>query len=193
MDILLWKQCKTCEEWKLFSDFKKDKRSREGRRNICKKCSSVWNERNKDKTLEAARRWRSNHLEDVRKSHREWAKEHYDSFKEKKSKWFRDNPEKVKQYNRKKNQAHPELTRERRRNRRAQIKGNGGTITSKEWEQLLEEAHFKCLCCGSDSDLTLDHITPLVLGGRHEKNNAQVLCRSCNSKKRIKIIDYRKR
>lgn len=33
------------------------------------------------------------------------------------------------------------------------------------------------------TDLTADHITPKVRGGSNEAGNAQVLCRSCNSRK----------
>jgi 5-methylcytosine-specific restriction protein A len=34
------------------------------------------------------------------------------------------------------------------------------------------------------SDLTADHATPKALGGTDDPDNVQVLCRSCNSRKR---------
>lgn len=40
-----------------------------------------------------------------------------------------------------------------------------------------------CRKCGSDSDLCLDHIVPVVLGGGDSEDNLQVLCRTCNSRK----------
>ena len=40
-----------------------------------------------------------------------------------------------------------------------------------------------CRWCGSDLDLTIDHIKPVVLGGTNEIENLQVLCRGCNSRK----------
>ena len=42
---------------------------------------------------------------------------------------------------------------------------------------------FHCQHCGATSDLTIDHITPLVRGGSNELDNLQFLCKSCNSRK----------
>ena len=91
-------------------------------------------------------------------------------------KWIRKNPNKGRMY---------------QRNRRAKTKNCAGTITDKDWDELLKESNYKCLCCGSTQKLSLDHITPLHLGGDNTKENAQVLCHSCNSKKHTSIIDYR--
>jgi 5-methylcytosine-specific restriction endonuclease McrA len=38
-----------------------------------------------------------------------------------------------------------------------------------------------CSICGSTTDLTADHIVPIIDGGLH--GPLQVLCRSCNSKR----------
>lgn len=48
-----------------------------------------------------------------------------------------------------------------------------------------------CLACGSQNEISLDHIVPVCRGGWNSINNLQPLCRSCNSKKGKKIIDYR--
>lgn len=49
----------------------------------------------------------------------------------------------------------------------------------------------KCLCCGSTNKISIDHIIPVYLGGENIISNFQPLCKSCNSKKGTKIIDYR--
>ena len=49
-----------------------------------------------------------------------------------------------------------------------------------------------CLCCGSDKNISLDHVIPVVSGGQNEINNMQPLCKSCNSRKGTQTIDYRK-
>jgi hypothetical protein len=42
---------------------------------------------------------------------------------------------------------------------------------------------YKCKQCGYGRDLTLDHVTPVLLGGSNEPDNLQTLCRRCNSRK----------
>jgi 5-methylcytosine-specific restriction protein A len=57
---------------------------------------------------------------------------------------------------------------------------------TKRWQHLVRLAiHNQPYCsnCGSATDLTGDHITPLSAGGQTTLANIQVLCRSCNSAK----------
>lgn len=78
------------------------------------------------------------------------------------------------------------------RRRRAALKNAAGSYTEKEWLNLLEATGNKCLCCKrTDVTLTRDHVLPLVSGGTDYIDNIQPLCRSCNSKKHTKHIDYR--
>ncbi len=50
---------------------------------------------------------------------------------------------------------------------------------------------FKCLCCGSKNNLTIDHISPINFGGENKLSNLQTLCKSCNSRKSDTYKDYR--
>jgi 5-methylcytosine-specific restriction endonuclease McrA len=59
------------------------------------------------------------------------------------------------------------------------------------WLTALFEVFSCCLVCGTENDLTLDHVVPLISGGTHGIDNMQVLCRSHNSSKGSKTIDYR--
>ena len=51
---------------------------------------------------------------------------------------------------------------------------------------------FKCVYCLRDMhdanpfDVTLDHLLPRSLGGRHEPTNLVTACRSCNSSRQAK-------
>lgn len=72
--------------------------------------------------------------------------------------------------------------------------GATGSHTQEEWVNLKEEFDFICICCGleeSETTLSEDHVIPLSKGGTDDISNIQPLCRSCNSKKGTKIIDYR--
>jgi hypothetical protein len=50
----------------------------------------------------------------------------------------------------------------------------------------------KCAACGTSWDLVVDHIIPRSKGGAWDKLNYQILCRSCNSKKRSRIVKIKK-
>lgn len=50
--------------------------------------------------------------------------------------------------------------------------------------KLLQELpKKKCKYCGSKEDLTYDHKIPVILGGKDEMKNIQVLCKRCNQMK----------
>lgn len=42
---------------------------------------------------------------------------------------------------------------------------------------------FKCVHCGAEDDLTIDHIYPWSRGGTDQPDNLQTLCAACNSRK----------
>lgn len=51
---------------------------------------------------------------------------------------------------------------------------------------------WECLRCGNPENLSLDHIHPWSEGGEDSIENLQTLCRSCNSWKGTREIDFRK-
>lgn len=64
--------------------------------------------------------------------------------------------------------------------------------TKKEYFRHLSRVYgCQCLACGCHEKLTIDHIIPISLGGATTWENLQILCWSCNSIKRTKVIDYR--
>lgn len=68
---------------------------------------------------------------------------------------------------------------------------NAGTYTNAEWNELCARYNHRCLCCGESRPLTIDHIVPISQGGSNTIDNLQPLCRSCNSRKNNRVIDYR--
>lgn len=59
---------------------------------------------------------------------------------------------------------------------------------SRWWRQKLSREG--CHYCGGKfppAELTMDHVVPLVRGGRSSKNNLVVCCKSCNSRKQNRL------
>lgn len=56
------------------------------------------------------------------------------------------------------------------------------------WKLLIIARDKKCVFCGHNKDLTIDHIIPKSKGGKNEVNNLQTLCQKCNETKGNKIL-----
>jgi hypothetical protein len=166
-----------------------------------------WYHNNKEKSAENARRYRKNNRERKRDydlrwriANREWsnayAREYHIKNKAKKNassqKWRDENPERHRKKVSQWQKNNPDRVCAKKQRRRARINHCDGNITADEWQQLKEHYEYRCLSCGrADIPLALDHIVPLVKGGSNTIDNAQPLCKSCNSRKSTKIIDYR--
>ncbi len=64
-------------------------------------------------------------------------------------------------------------------------------ISKKNIRRFIFNRDKKCLRCGINEKLTLDHIIPISKGGENKIFNLQTLCKSCNSIKRDTYKDYR--
>lgn len=52
--------------------------------------------------------------------------------------------------------------------------------------QVYKADKYRCVHCGGNEDLSVDHIKPVALGGTNERSNLQTLCQPCNSRKGTK-------
>jgi len=96
---------------------------------------------------------------------------HCEYVKTKSKQWRADNPEKV---------------LEQGRRRRAKKRGLNEQYSVDDKKYTLALFNNCCVNCGSPHDLCIDHHIALSKGHVLTKENAVVLCRSCNSKKRAK-------
>jgi 5-methylcytosine-specific restriction endonuclease McrA len=107
--------------------------------------------------------------------------------------WVERNRELIRQHARQRYHADPSKSAAKAHERRARLRMTDGTFTPEQWQAVLLFYGDRCLCCGTKGRMTIDHIIPLIIGGRNVIDNIQPLCRSCNARKHDKAIDYRPR
>ena len=100
------------------------------------------------------------------------------------------------------NRRHPEKVAAKSKAQHARRKGNGGSYTAKQWQEL-KNAYGGCAGCGLAEaaiialgrTLAADHVLPIAKGGSSDIENIQPLCHGrggCNNKKAARHIDYRR-
>jgi hypothetical protein len=78
----------------------------------------------------------------------------------------------------------PEPSYEERENRR-----NRAPISRTKVIAVMKKSDSRCVNCGSDQDLQIDHIVPHSRGGTNGLDNLQMLCRDCNLSKGAKTME----
>jgi len=166
---MLNKVCKICRIEKPLEDFINDSRLKSGKGARCKDCRNAISRskayhKTKKKTPEA--------IERQKQYGREWSKRNRAKKRESFTKWQKANPEKAREIN---------------HLRRVRIKGQKFYIRKKELQRLYRQP---CFLCHSLDKITMDHIIPLSLGGRHSIGNLMPLCQTCNSRKSNKLLVF---
>ena len=61
--------------------------------------------------------------------------------------------------------------------------------------QIYRYAEWRCEKCGTEQNLTRDHIVPRSMGGSNKHYNLQILCKNCNEEKgaTIELFTQRKK
>ena len=148
-----------------------------GRCSTCDKVSKEkYYQKHKESFIERAAMWSKTHPEEFEKAQRKSRNNHKENIKAYLRGWRHSNPEAVM------------AQQNKRRTLRTHA---GGFFTLYEWFTLCFAFGFRCACCKKNKPLPVDHVIPVSKGGPSWLWNIQPLCRSCNSKKNDKIIDYR--
>jgi len=192
------KVCTKCKTWKPVERIRKRAALRDGYDSVCRDClnaaSREWRKNNRERVSQLNREFYEANREERKAYHRQYRQDHLEHMRILGRKYRRENGKYFRDYMRQWSRANPDKIRTRDYARRSRKKGNGGSFTVAEWEQLKKLYNYTCLRCKKQEPeikLTIDHIVPLSKGGCHSIENVQPLCQSCNSAKWNKTVDYR--
>lgn len=156
--------------------------------------ATVYYPQNKESYKRRGKRRYSEKKELIQTQGKQWHSANKETVNARRKKRYHQNPaieiEKTQQYA----SAHPEKIQVYNYNKNERRRNAKGRFTPQEWIALKAYCNNTCLCCGRSEPeikLTIDHIIPLILGGSNTIDNIQPLCKSCNSSKSAKHIDYR--
>lgn len=198
------KLCRSCGEVKELEQFGQKRRHPGGLASSCRPCERArrkrYVEQNPEKAKAQQRNIPSNAPDLQRERSRRYRKEHPENINATNRRYREANREAVRDWDRRRtaNLSAEELARYLARRayyeqvRRARKRAASGSFTLAEWLELCEFCGYRCLACGKQTRLTVDHVFPLAAGGTNDIGNIQPLCAHCNSKKGTQIIDYRR-
>lgn len=135
---------------------------------------------NPEKNRKHNQKYREEHREEYNEYHRIYYHTH-PKCREQIYRWRKNNPDKVKYYVEK---------------RRERLKNIESCYTKEDLEEKLNSTNGICQMCGEYvgiENLTLEHILPISKAPKgfvYTIDDIQFLCRSCNSKKRDKLLLY---
>lgn len=68
---------------------------------------------------------------------------------------------------------------------RERVRANGSTVGGylKHKEEVLKRDGFSCVYCASKTNLVIDHVVPVILGGDDHIDNLATACKACSSGK----------
>ena len=73
-------------------------------------------------------------------------------------------------------------------NHRRRMVTKNGRISIIFWDYIRDLYDNKCAYCGSEDELTMDHVKPISRGGLHISGNILPACAFCNNSKGAKIL-----
>jgi 5-methylcytosine-specific restriction endonuclease McrA len=168
-----------------------DARYRERHREAYNARIRKWKLDNPEKTKEQRKSYKDRHKEEINVKQAEYRRLHKTKLKEYNAQYYEKNSEDYRIRLNDWRKSNPERAKAQIHIRRTRKTQAGGEFTAEEWLVLCEKYGNKCLCCGENKKLVPDHVIPVAKGGTSNIENIQPLCQSCNSRKSVRIIDYR--
>lgn len=167
-------------------------------------------QKRKEEVKARSRRWRLDNLERARESDkkkyhakrdselarmRERYAKNREADIERKRKDYRQNAEENRAKQRARYAENKDYFKPYIKARKARVRSAKGRFTASELRKMLHDQKGKCIYCKSDitSNYHADHIVPVSKGGSSFIENIQLLCPTCNLRKRAKMPeDYAK-
>jgi len=168
------------------------------RKEYNKKYRQAHKEANREKDNQRYRKYRETHKKEIQnylKTHKKeiqsrgkkYRTENKKILLDKRKKYYQDHKNKTIASVHLYQQMHPEIKRKADRVRRARKLAVHEHYTVQDEQYTLSLFGHKCFNCGQTQNLTIDHIYPLSSGNPLSRQNACVLCKSCNCSKHNKL------
>ena len=163
------KTCFRCKQRKPLEDFTKHSKSPDGKYYCCRECKN-WLSKNRypedpEKVRSRFQKWKEKNPN----YHKEYEKLHPNKKKARNNRWTKKGLNAI--------------AIQRRRARISELQWN---FSQKDWEECLAFFDNSCCYCGTNLNITQDHLIPVISGGGYTKDNVLPACASCNSSKNNK-------
>ena len=210
------KKCVKCGEEKELAEFRRYKKSKDGRYPQCKVCEKQYKQANREKyaeyqkqylqeNREKAAEYQKQYKQENREKIAERDKQYYQANREKilerKKQYYQANREKLAEYKKQYDQENREKLAEygkqyfqknreafyaHNQKRRALKRNAAGIATAADIKARFNYHGNRCYYCGCDGNMQIEHRIPLSRGGTHWPANIVPACERCNKSKGAK-------
>lgn len=188
------KTCPTCKETKEIDAFGIARARYDGRQGECRACRSarnaVFRAENVEKERARHAAYNEQNREVLRERGRLYSARQRETYPERQKealqRWYKS---KGRAYHQQWKKAHPDQCIESANRYRARLLGAYHEPVDRT--AIIDRDGGICYLCGNTPtgwQLTLDHVIPLVRGGSHTPDNLRVACRSCNARKKQRLL-----
>lgn len=170
---------------KIFRDTKQDKEATAQYRR-------EYYETNREREREQQRLYRELNAARIAEIEKRWREANPEYAADYQQQYYLANKESLAQQNKQWRQAHPVKMLEYSARRRARKRGADiGTVTSEIILQMLKDQDGLCAYCEVELDagFEVEHMIPLVRGGKHCWSNLAISCPTCNRGKGSKTVE----
>jgi 5-methylcytosine-specific restriction endonuclease McrA len=175
------KTCHKCSKTKPYRDFNKCRRR--GLQAKCRECEKAYYRANKERHKARCRAWAQANAPKRNSYKRKWYANNRDEINQKNRELYAEDPKKYLSRNREwavNNPLKAKVPKVRYRVRKHNAAGHHSAA------QLRDRFNYfgnKCVACGAEGPLHVDHNIPLKRGGTNWASNLVPLCVSCNCSK----------